>query len=845
MALMDNKIRRSLHCDKKECAQNLKQSIKVYDSLKSTTMDLMKAKTKAELVLTANDIVKKPIPVLPGSLKMAITTTVLGIILWTSLQFGAQIGNSPHEVQAFSMFRLPVSLQSFVGWYAPRAHAAEQRPGLVQLRDIEEKIASSLRFGTDSVDRMSRMEQNLVSSGVNVREGTPMHGQLIASYPTNEALGHGRDAHIALKASMHLSHSVCYLNDFSSDECARFLTMLKLPKLSDSGESSEKQQQQLLGDKCAAQHSATLTCSRSTKYRSANGSCNHLTHPSWGQSLTGYRRLLFPQYSDGIQEPRMFSIGMPKNKQNLLPSARVVSTKMAANADLPDNVKTLALMQWTQFVEHDLTHTPINKMFNNFDSSIMCCDHEGQDLMPRHTHPACMPIEVPQNDPFYSRRHMTCMNYVRSVTAMRPDCSFGPAEQMNQVSHYLDGSMIYGSTEEKSRSLRTFSHGHLKHDRKNGQMFLPASSQPSKHCQLSPESQACYESGDLRVNGHPHLTVMHTLWLREHNRIADKLQTLNPHWGDEKLYQEARRIVIAEIQHITFSEWLPLVLGQRYTKKSGLEVKQSGFSTEFSENVDPSVTNSFATAALRFVHSLMEGNLRLINEDREVNHTLRLNQHFNRPRVLEEPGHFDGLVRGLATQNSQKSDMTFTEDITSLLYQDSDNYGLDIISLDIQRGRDHGLPGYNQFRRMCGLQQAENFDDFSTEISQNMIRKLREMYRSVDDVDLLIGGMAEHPKDDGLLGPTFRCIIGEQFARTRKGDRYFYDLKNQPSSFTAEQLQEIRKVSLSRVFCDNSDDVSSMQPQVFHKPSSSNSLVSCRDATSIPKADLTAWIESH
>ena len=65
----------------------------------------------------------------------------------------------------------------------------------------------------------------------------------------------------------------------------------------------------------------------------------------------------------------------------------------------------------------------------------------------------------------------------------------------------------------------------------------------------------------MRVNLHPHLSVMHTLWLREHNRVAAILATINPDWNDETLYQEARKIVIAEIQHITYNEWVPLILG--------------------------------------------------------------------------------------------------------------------------------------------------------------------------------------------------------------------------------------------------------------------------------------------
>lgn len=116
-------------------------------------------------------------------------------------------------------------------------------------------------------------------------------------------------------------------------------------------------------------------------------------------------------------------------------------------------------------------------------------------------------------------------------------------------------------------------------------------------------------SGDDRVNVHPQLAVIHTVWHREHNRVADKLARLNPDWSDEVLYQEARRIVIAEIQHITYKEWLPILLGRRYIRTIGLAVGNS-YSRSYNSNDEPAVSNEAATAALRFLNSLIQGKLR-------------------------------------------------------------------------------------------------------------------------------------------------------------------------------------------------------------------------------------------
>ena len=116
-------------------------------------------------------------------------------------------------------------------------------------------------------------------------------------------------------------------------------------------------------------------------------------------------------------------------------------------------------------------------------------------------------------------------------------------------------------------------------------------------------------AGDHRVNTHPQLAVTHTVWHREHNRIANRLAGLNPNWSDETLFQEARRIVIAEIQHITYKEWLPILLGKKYTRAVGLAVG-STYSRNYNSEDDPAVSNEVATAALRFLTSLMQGQLR-------------------------------------------------------------------------------------------------------------------------------------------------------------------------------------------------------------------------------------------
>ena len=103
------------------------------------------------------------------------------------------------------------------------------------------------------------------------------------------------------------------------------------------------------------------------------------------------------------------------------------------------------------------------------------------------------------------------------------------------------------------------------------------------------------------------LTALHILFLRQHNLLATNLALINPHWNDEQLYQETRRIVIALLQHITYNEFLPLLLGRPTMDTYGLTVQTSGYSPSYDGNVNPSITNEFAAAAFRMGHSLIQG----------------------------------------------------------------------------------------------------------------------------------------------------------------------------------------------------------------------------------------------
>merc|ERR1712066_116521 len=171
--------------------------------------------------------------------------------------------------------------------------------------------------------------------------------------------------------------------------------------------------------------------------------------------------------------------------------------------------------------------------------------------------------------------------------------------------------------------------------------------------------------------------------------------------------------------------------------------------------------------------------------------------------------------------------------------------GLDLVAVNIQRGRDHGLPGYNMYREICTGARAKDWTDLRKSMEPRHIEELKRVYRNVDDIDLYVGGFLEAAHEDSILGPVFKCIIGDQFARLKKGDKFFYDLGvDQRRAFTLGQLDEIRKTSLARIICDNTDELDSIQPLALKMPTSrANAVRSCSE-NSIPRVNLEVFRES-
>lgn len=189
-----------------------------------------------------------------------------------------------------------------------------------------------------------------------------------------------------------------------------------------------------------------------------------------------------------------------------------------------------------------------------------------------------------------------CTSYSRTVAVLNRKCELGAREQMNGATAFLDASTIYGNSLDAANQLRTFEGGLM---RTSFGDLLPV----DHSCDLSSSSgnaSDCVESGDARVNESPALMVLHTLFVRQHNRLAAKLAHVNAMWDDETLYQETRRLVTAQIQHVTYREFLPAVLGENLAENLKLTPKLAGHFLGYDSDAYPGSLEAAASAALSF-----------------------------------------------------------------------------------------------------------------------------------------------------------------------------------------------------------------------------------------------------
>jgi len=567
------------------------------------------------------------------------------------------------------------------------------------------------------------------------------------------------------------------------------------------------------------------------RYRQLGGTCNNIDNPFWGSAMMAFRRFLPHAYGDGINSPRISVSGRE------LPTPRLVSAAVHRDEKVHEHSISLLMVAWGQFIDHDITLTAETE-------DVKCCKG------PNVTHPSCLPIQIPSDDPFYSRHRQGCMEFVRSRSGLRSKCKLGPREQFNQVSSIIDANTVYSNDETTLRKLRTYEGGRMKtlpvFKEQGLKDLLPLNLEnPDRGCIRPNRDVFCFLTGDPRVSEQTVLSLIHTFFIREHNRLADELSALNPHWNDETIFQETKHIVAAIMQHITFHEFLPLVLGKSGLHEHSLTPYAKGYYDGYDKLVNPSASAAFTTAAFRFGHSLLPSTIERWSNSHQFVGTQRLSEMLQQPYDLFKAGWADQYVQGMMNQVAQAMDDSITDQVTNHLFeQPGRGFGMDLAAINMQRGRDHGVASYNRYREWCGMKAIRQWSDLAGVMFNNSVVSYPGIYDSPEDIDLWSGGVSEIPKDGALVGPTFACIIGRQFFNIRAGDRFWYENPGWPSSFTVEQLEAIRSSSLARIICDNGDDIQTIQLRTMLLPDHKlNPRLSCR-SSEIPRINLEPWRDS-
>jgi hypothetical protein len=407
---------------------------------------------------------------------------------------------------------------------------------------------------------------------------------------------------------------------------------------------------------------------------------------------------------------------------------------------------------------------------------------------------------VPAGDPFFDPAGTgpVVLPVNRSIHDPATGTGAGnPRQQRNEVTAWIDASNVYGSDPVRAAALRTNDGtGRLRSSTGNLLPFntagLPNAGGPSP---------ALFLAGDVRANEQSGLTAMHTLFMREHNRLAAEIATADTTLTGEAIYQSARRIVGAQMQMITYAEYLPALLGPDALKPY----------KGYDPNVDGRIGNAFSTAAYRFGHSAVGPVLLRLDEDGNeiaAGH-LAIKDAFFAPHRITGEGGIEPLIRGAARNTCQPVDPFIIDALRNFLFGEPGAGGFDLASLNIQRGRDHGLPGYNATRIAYGLPPIESFAEISS--NPTVQARLAAIYADTDAIDLWIGGLAEDKVPGSLLGRLFHSIVAEQFQALRDGDRFWYRL-----TLTPKELRALEKTSLADIIRRNTNMTDKLRDDVFH-----------------------------
>lgn len=254
---------------------------------------------------------------------------------------------------------------------------------------------------------------------------------------------------------------------------------------------------------------------------------------------------------------------------------------------------------------------------------------------------------------------------------------------------------------------------------------------------------------------------------------------MNPKWNDNQLFNVTKDINIAIYQKFIYNDWASVVLG----KRMALEIRSKNADHDSKKYKSDEVSNEFGTAAVKFYNSMLPGDLmshqdeptRMLSRSGENlvdavdgatrRELLKLQDSFYKPRDLAKHHLLDQLMNAILRQHSMAMDSSYVDDLSLQLYRSkmfgNRIFGGDSLAFDIQRTRDHGLQPYVAYIKKCLNIKINWWEDLRNIISDDDLSRLQSIYASVQDIDLIVGGLSEIPIENATVGPTFSCILSE------------------------------------------------------------------------------------
>ncbi|KAK3606296.1 hypothetical protein CHS0354_037972 [Potamilus streckersoni] len=535
-----------------------------------------------------------------------------------------------------------------------------------------------------------------------------------------------------------------------------------------------------------------------------DGWYNNLIHPDWG-AIDGHLVRRSPvAFSDGVYEPS------GKDRPNPFIISKEVHDGPAGLGSLRNRTAFLVFFG-QQVVEEilDAQRPGCPREFFNIPVPT------GHDYDPERKGNVEMPVQRTRFD---------------QRTGLSPN---NPRQQLNEITPYLDGGLFYGTAKAWTDALREFKGGRLRGrlaaldpsaDIKDSfpainDIRLPFANPPPPREHVLKPVRRFWRIGNPRGNENPFLLSFGILWFRWHNYIANDIATKHPDYTDEEVFNEARKFVIAHHQKIVMYDWLPLWLGLDESGNSTNEIPSYNLSdskNSYDPNIHPGISQEFQTAAFRFGHTLVTPGSWIRNNNCQFKklklsipgspgnvHALRLcNAYWNPQEFLSGQNAFDELLMGMASTMSEREDHIVVPDLRKHLFGPLEFSRRDLVAINIQRARDHGLADYNTIREAYGLPRKQNWEEINTSTyngslyMQGAIEKLRWVYGNTskpDNVDLFPAALLETTPDG--MGETFRTIIMDQFLRIRHGDRFWFEnIKN--GLFMEDEIEDIKKVTI-------------------------------------------------